>query len=54
MNITNIFNIDKQIFLLFDELNVFKEDLYTSFLEQLDNKTNVDIYFHHFNYRVYK
>jgi DNA-binding transcriptional regulator YhcF (GntR family) len=43
---------DKQIFLLFDELNVFKEDLYTSFLGQLDNRTNVDIYFHHFKVRV--
>jgi DNA-binding LacI/PurR family transcriptional regulator len=47
-------NYDKQVFLLFDELNVFKEDLYTSFLGQLDNRTNVDIYFHHFNYHVYK
>jgi DNA-binding transcriptional regulator YhcF (GntR family)/DNA-binding LacI/PurR family transcriptional regulator len=47
-------NFDKQVFLLFDELNVFKEDLYTSFLEQLDKRTNVDIYFHHFNYHVYK
>jgi DNA-binding transcriptional regulator YhcF (GntR family) len=47
-------NYDKQIFLLFDELNVFKEDLYTSFLGQLDNRINVDIYFHHFNYHVFK
>ena len=47
-------NYDKQVFLLFDELNVFKEDLYTSFLGKLDNRTNVDIYFHHFNYHVYK
>jgi DNA-binding transcriptional regulator YhcF (GntR family) len=45
---------DKQVFLLFDELNVFKEDLYTSFLGQLDKRTNVDIYFHHFNFHVYK
>jgi DNA-binding transcriptional regulator YhcF (GntR family) len=47
-------NFDKQVFLLFDELNVFKEDLYTSFLGRLDNRTSVDIYFHHFNYHVYK
>jgi len=47
-------NSGKQIFLLFDELNVFKEDLYTSFLGQLDDRTTVDIYFHHFNYHVYK
>ena len=45
---------DKQIFLLFDELNVFKEDLYASFLEHLNNRIIVDIYFHHFNFSVYK
>ena len=44
----------KRIFLLFDELNVFKEDLYTSFLKHLDDRTTVDIYFHHFNYQVFK
>ncbi len=47
-------NIDERIFVLFDELNAFKEDLYTSFLNSLDIKSNVDIYFHHFNYQVYK
>ncbi len=47
-------NVDQKIFLLFDELNAFKEDLYTSFLNSLDNKSNVDIYFHHFNYQVFK
>lgn len=47
-------NVDERIFVLFDELNAFKEDLYTSFLNSLDIKSNVDIYFHHFNYQVYK
>ncbi len=47
-------NYDKQVFLLFDELNVFKEDLYASFLEHLDSRISVDIYFHHFNFNVYK
>ena len=47
-------NFDRHIFLLFDELNVFKEDLYNSFLGYLDERTTVDIYFHHFNYQVYK
>lgn len=47
-------NVDQKIFVLFDELNAFKEDLYTSFLNSLDNKSNVDIYFHHFNYQVFK
>ena len=36
-------------FLLFDELNAFKEDLYTAFLKSLEGKARVDIYFHHFN-----
>lgn len=53
INSTEI-NVDQKIFVLFDELNAFKEDLYTSFLNSLDNKSNVDIYFHHFNYQVFK
>jgi DNA-binding transcriptional regulator YhcF (GntR family) len=46
--------LDQKIFVLFDELNAFKEDLYTSFLNSLDAKSSVDIYFHHFNYQVFK
>jgi DNA-binding transcriptional regulator YhcF (GntR family) len=42
-------NISKRIFLLFDELNSFKEDLYRSFLKCLNKKTQVDLFFHHFN-----
>lgn len=45
---------ERNVFLLFDELNVFKEDIYTSFLEHLDKETRVDIFFHHFNFKVYK
>ena len=45
---------EKRIFVLFDELNVFKEDLYNSFTSQLDNKTSVDIYFHHFNFKLFE
>jgi DNA-binding transcriptional regulator YhcF (GntR family) len=47
-------NLDQKIFVLFDELNAFKEDLYTSFLNSLDTRSKVDIYFHHFNYQVFK
>lgn len=47
-------DVDHRIFLLFDELNAFKEDLYTSLLENLDVRSNVDIYFHHFNFQVFK
>jgi DNA-binding transcriptional regulator YhcF (GntR family) len=47
-------NLDQKIFVLFDEMNAFKEDLYTSFLNSLGSKDIVDIYFHHFNYQVFK
>jgi len=53
INSTEI-NLDQKIFVLFDELNAFKEDLYTSVLNSLDAKSSVDIYFHHFNYQVFK
>ncbi len=46
-------NTTQKVFLLFDELNSFKEDLYNSFLENLDTNTQVDIFFHHFNYDVF-
>jgi len=45
---------DENIFVLFDELNSFKEDLYNSLITNLKGKAFVDIYFHHFNYKVYK
>jgi DNA-binding transcriptional regulator YhcF (GntR family) len=41
--------VSQKIFLLFDELNSFKEDLYSSFLEHLGSNIQVDIFFHHFN-----
>lgn len=43
------FSFEQRFFVLFDELNAFKEDLYVSFLEAIENKAQVDIYFHHFN-----
>lgn len=43
------FSFEQRIFLLFDELNSFKEDIYNSFLETMENKAQVDIFFHHFN-----
>jgi DNA-binding transcriptional regulator YhcF (GntR family) len=47
-------NIKQKIFLLFDELNIFKEDIYNSFLKQVGNDVQVDIFFHHFNIEVFK
>ncbi|GAA4811086.1 GntR family transcriptional regulator [Litoribaculum gwangyangense] len=48
-------NIDvtQKVFLLFDELNAFKEDLYNSFLEHLGDSVQVDIFFHHFNKNIF-
>lgn len=48
------FSFEQRIFLLFDELNAFKEDIYNSFLEVMDNKAQVDIFFHHFNIDMFK
>jgi len=45
---------EEKIFVLFDELNAFKEDLYNSLMSSLRGKANVEVYFHHFNYKVYK
>lgn len=47
-------SIKQRIFLLFDELNSFKEDLYSSFLENIGDDVQVDIFFHHFNVKVFK
>ena len=43
------FSFEQRIFLLFDELNSFKEDIYNSFLETVNNSVQIDIFFHHFN-----
>lgn len=47
-------NIKQKIFLLFDELNIFKEDIYNSFLRNIGSNVQVDIFFHHFNVPVFK
>ena len=47
-------NVQQKIFLLFDELNSFKEDLYNSFLENLGEHIQVDIFFHHFNETIFQ
>lgn len=44
----------ENIFVLFDEMNSFKEDLYNSLISSFKGKGAVDIYFHHFNYKVFK
>ena len=46
--------VSQKIFLLFDELNAFKENLYNSFLNGLNSSIRVDIFFHHFNFDVFR
>ena len=46
--------LQQKIFMLFDELNSFKEDLYNSFLQSMGKDVFVDIYFHHFNKEQFK
>jgi DNA-binding transcriptional regulator YhcF (GntR family) len=47
-------DIKQRVFLLFDELNSFKEDLYNSFILHMGKETYIDIFFHHFNEKVFK
>ena len=46
-------DVNHKVFLLFDEFNSFKEDLYNSFLSSLGENVQVDIFFHHFNPDVF-
>jgi len=45
---------EEKIFVLFDEFNAFKEDLYNSLIGSLKGRGSVDVFFHHFNYKVFK
>ena len=46
--------VQKRIFLLFDEINLFKENLYNSFINNLKHEFEVDTYFHHFNFDFFR
>ena len=45
---------EENIFVLFDELNSFKEDLYNSLIANFKGKAILDVYFHHFNFKLFK
>ncbi len=47
-------NTSQKIFLFFDELNAFKENLYNAFISNLAPTVEIDIFFHHFNYEVFR
>lgn len=51
---SNIGFSQQRFIVIFDELNYFKENLFYSFLETIDNKAQVDIFFHHFNVEVFE
>lgn len=42
------------IFLLFNEFNEFKEDLYNAFVDSIGKTAIVDIYFHNYNRKVFE
>lgn len=42
------------IFLLFNEFNEFKEDLFNSFMESAGSGVTVDLYFHNYNRKVFE
>ena len=42
------------IFLLFNEFNEFKEDLFNSFMESAGASVTVDLYFHNYNRKVFE
>jgi DNA-binding transcriptional regulator YhcF (GntR family) len=48
------FTFEQRIFLLFDEFNSFKEDLYNAFLETMANSAQIDIFFHYFSIDVFR
>lgn len=43
-----------KIILVFDELNIFKEDIYNAFLAHIGRHVQVDIFFHHFNKEMFR
>ncbi|SHE97296.1 transcriptional regulator, GntR family [Mariniphaga anaerophila] len=45
---------EEKVFILFDELNAFKEDLFNSLVSSMKGKASVELFFHHFNYKMFK
>ena len=48
------FQSEYNIFLLFNELNEFKEDLFQAFMESIDNTVSVNLQFHNYNREVFE
>ena len=43
------FDKHKRVFLLFDRINAYKEILYDSFRNEFDTRTDIKVFFHHYN-----
>lgn len=48
------FNLQHNIFLLFNEMNSFKQKMYNAFVAGLDKDDQVDLQFHNYNRRVFE
>lgn len=46
--------VQEKVLLLFNELNAFKEELYTTILEELGDRASVEIMFHHYDRHVFE
>ncbi len=51
---TNETHRDEKVFILFDEFNAFKEDLYNSLVTALKGRGRVEIFFHNYNLKTFK
>lgn len=47
-------NYSCHVFLLLDKMNVMREQIYHSILDALKDKGDIDVYFHHHNYKVFE
>lgn len=47
-------NFENRYFVLFDELYSFNENFYNSLMNELGDKAEIEIYFHHFNRKKFK
>lgn len=51
---SNQVKIKEKVLLLFNEINLFKDMIYKSFLAEIDDRASVDIMFHNYNRTVFE
>lgn len=47
-------SIEHSIFVLFDTFSAYKETLYNAMLKKFDKRASLDLYFHHYNFRIFE